>query len=206
MATRYGVRPAFPTSHLVARNWGNAQALPLCLAWMGFTGAILYRLRAHWLHAPGPRADLRVRSPILWVGIVALVLNASTPYLGIKTRAAFTMFSNLRTEPGHWNHLVIPESVRVFGWLDGGDVRFLETDDADMAQLIDVRDAEHTPLLSARRIATEFPDATVRYTLDGVERVASPVRADPVLGVPLSTAQDHYAAIRPYADGGSCQH
>ena len=206
VATRYGVLPALPPSHVVARNWGNAQALPLCLAWMGFTGWVRYRVRAHWLPAPGPRAGLRVRSPILWVGIVVLVLNAATPYLGVKTRAAFTMFSNLRTEPGHWNHLVVPESVRVFGWLDGGDVRFLDTDDPGMARLIAVRDAVHTPLLSARRIAADFPDATVRYTLDGAERLASPVRADPVLGVPLSTAQHYYAAIRPYAVGGTCQH
>ena len=205
IAARYGVLPALPASHVVARYWG-AQALPLCLGWMGFTGWILYRLRAHWLRAPGPRASLRVRSPIMWVGIAALVVNAMTPYVGVKTRAAFTMFSNLRTEPGHWNHLVIPESVRVFDWLDGGDVRFLDTNDAGLTMLIADRKAEHTLLLGARRLAAEFPDATVRYTLNGVERVASPVRADPVLGAPLSVAQEYYAAIRPYAVGGTCQH
>jgi hypothetical protein len=173
---------------------------------MGFTGWILYRLRGRWLRAPGPRATLRIRGPILWLGIAALVLNAATPYLGVKTRAAFTMFSNLRTEPGHWNHLVVPESARVFDWLDGGDVRFLETDDARLARLIADREAEHTLVLGARRLVAEFPDATVRYTLDGVERVAAPVRADPVLGTPLTAVQDWYAAIRPYAAGGTCQH
>jgi hypothetical protein len=28
------------------------------------------------------------------------------------------MFSNLQTEPGHWNHMVVPEAVRVFGAQD----------------------------------------------------------------------------------------
>ncbi len=205
VAARYGVLPALPPSNVVARYWGG-QAMLLCLAWMGFTGWVLYRLRAHWLHAPAPRASFRVRSPIMWLGIAALVLNAATPYLGVKTRAAFTMFSNLRTEPGHWNHLVVPESVRVFSWLDGGDVRFVETDHPGLAALIADREAEHTLVLGARRLATQFPDARVRYTLDGVERVAAPVRADPVLGAPLTPAQDWYAAIRPYAAGGTCQH
>jgi hypothetical protein len=205
VTTRYGLLPLLPDSNVVARYWG-AQGTLLCLGWMGFTGWILYRLRAHWLLAPGPRARLRVRSPILWVGIAALVLNAATPYLGIKTRAAFTMFSNLRTEPGHWNHLVIPESVRVFHWLDGGDVRFLEVSDPGLVELLADWRAEHVPLLGARRLVADFPDATVRYTLDGVERVAAPVRADPVLGRPLSPVQYWYAAIRPYAEGGTCQH
>jgi hypothetical protein len=204
VALRYGVL-ALPVPYVVARYWYSI-ALLMCLVWMGFTGWILYRLRAHWLHAPGPRATLRVRSPIMWVGIAALVLNAATPYLGVKTRAAYTMFSNLRTEPGHWNHLVVPESVRVFDWLDGGDVRFLEVDHPGLAALIADREAGHTLLLGARRLVAEFPDATVRYTLDGAERVAAPVSADPVLGAPLPPVQDWYAAIRPYAEGGTCQH
>lgn len=205
IAARYGLLPALPPTHVVARHWG-AQSTPLCLGWMGFTGWVLYRLRAHWLSAPGPRASLRVRSPIMWVCIAALLLNAVTPYLGVKTRAAFTMFSNLRTEPGHWNHLVIPESVRVSDWLEGGDVRFLKIDDPELALLIATRESEHLPLLGARMLVAEFPDATVRYTLNGVERVASPVRADPVLGAPPSTLQEYYAAIRPYADGNTCKH
>ncbi len=205
VAVRYGVLDGLPVPPLVTRYWYSL-ALLLCLAWMGFTGWVLYRLRARWLHAPGPRAALRIRSPIMWVGIAALVLNAATPYLGVKTRAAFTMFSNLRTEPGHWNHLVVPESVRVFDWLEGGDVRFLEIDHSGLAALVADREAENVLLLGARRLVAEFPDATVRYTLDGVERVAAPVRADPVLGAPLSPVQDLYAAIRPYAPGGTCQH
>lgn len=205
VAVRYALLPKLPGTLEDARYWG---AVTLCLGWMGATGWVLVRLRHHWIPAPadGSRASTSIRSPIMWVGIAALVLNAATPYLGVKTRAAFTMFSNLRTEPGHWNHLLVPEQIRVLDWLDGGDVRFLSTDDADLAAAIIEAEAEHIVLLGARRIVADFPDATVHYTLDGVVRVAAPVSADPVLGAPLSPLQEWFGAARPYAEGGTCQH
>ncbi|MGI8624212.1 MAG: hypothetical protein ACR2NB_12190, partial [Solirubrobacteraceae bacterium] len=52
--------------------------------------------------------------PAFAVGLLALVLNAASPYLGLKTEATFAMFSNLQTEPGHWNHLLLPERLRIF--------------------------------------------------------------------------------------------
>ena len=40
-------------------------------------------------------------------------LNALTPYVGLKTQNSWTMYSNLQTEPGRWNHSLIPEVVRL---------------------------------------------------------------------------------------------
>jgi hypothetical protein len=60
--------------------------------------------------------------------------------------------------------------------------------------------------VGARRLATSHPGATVTYTLDGVLRTAAPVAADPVLGRPLSFAEDWYGAARPYTADGACQH
>jgi len=74
------------------------------------------------LGAPGPprypARTLRLRHPVLLAGALLLVVNALCPYLGLKTDSSFEMFSNLRTEPGAWNHLVVPETVRVFGYQD----------------------------------------------------------------------------------------
>jgi hypothetical protein len=69
---------------------------------------------------PGDRAAGRLRALRPAYALVALVLavNAASPYLGLKTEATFAMFSNLQTEPGHWNHLLVPEAVRVFGAQD----------------------------------------------------------------------------------------
>lgn len=187
-----------------ARHWG---AVVLCLGWMALTTVILWRLRRSWFPGvPRPRARLAVRNPVLVIGLLALVLNGASPYLGLKTTAAFTMFSNLRTEPGHWNALLVPESARAFGWLDGGDVRFLRTDDPEMQAEIEDEEAQHIVLMGARRIAGHHLDATVTYTLDGVLRTASPVSSDPVLGRPLSTAENWFGAARPFTAGGTCQH
>lgn len=66
-------------------------------------------------------APARARSrltPILVAGAALLVLNGLAPYLGLKTDTSFEMFSGLRTEPGAWNSLVVPEAVRVFDYQD----------------------------------------------------------------------------------------
>jgi hypothetical protein len=185
-----------------ARNWGAAL---LCAGWMALCGWLLVRLWRHWVFAPGPRASLRVTDAVMLVGLGLLVLTAATPYLGLKSRASLTMFSNVRTEPGHWNHLLVPEQVRLFDWQDG-DVHFLSSDDPALDAKIAGHEGEHTVLLDLRRLVDEFPDAAVRYELDGVERIAAPLSADPVLGAPLSPAQELFAAMRPYNETGSCQH
>ena len=61
-----------------------------------------------------PPSSLRVGHPVFAAGILVLVCNAMTPYLGLKTESSFAMFSNLHTETGYWNHAFIPEGVRVF--------------------------------------------------------------------------------------------
>ncbi len=61
---------------------------------------------------------LRLGHPVFVVGILLLVANSLSPYLGLKTESSFTMFSNLQTEAGRWNHLFIPEAVRIFPYQD----------------------------------------------------------------------------------------
>jgi hypothetical protein len=43
-------------------------------------------------------------------------LNGISPYLGLKTESSFAMFSNLRTEGGVSNHLIVPASVQIFDY------------------------------------------------------------------------------------------
>jgi len=59
-----------------------------------------------------------IRHPIVVTGTLALIINGFCPYLGLKTDTSFAMFSGLRTEPGTWNHLFVPQAVRVFGYQD----------------------------------------------------------------------------------------
>ncbi len=62
----------------------------------------------------GPALPVRGRMhPALGVILALLALNAAAPYLGLKRQYTFAPFSDLRTRPGDWNHLLVPEAVRV---------------------------------------------------------------------------------------------
>jgi hypothetical protein len=195
---------ALPTGLQWRAHWMSAAVL--CTAWLGWSGWLLWSLRRDWIRAPGPTARLTVTNAVMLLGVGLLVLTALMPYLGLKTRAALTMFSNVRTEPGSWNHLVFPEAMRVFDWQDGV-VSFVGTDEPALeAEIRSFARDNRMPLLEARRLVENYPDADVRYVLDGTVRLASPVSADPVLGAPLSSVQRWLGAMRPYTDEPRCQH
>jgi hypothetical protein len=48
----------------------------------------------------------------------ALVMNSASPYLGLKTQASFSMYSNLRTEGTEWNHAIMPSFMRIMSLQD----------------------------------------------------------------------------------------
>ncbi|MBJ7289586.1 HTTM domain-containing protein, partial [Williamsia sp.] len=79
-----------------------------------------------------PPSGRRLWHPILVVAVALLLVNAACPYLGLRSESTFTMFSNLRTEQGAWNHVLIPETVRVFGSQDRL-VTVVATDDPALA-------------------------------------------------------------------------
>ncbi len=64
--------------------------------------------------------------------VFLVVLNGMGPYLGYKTRSAFDMYSNLRMEGGHPNHLIIPRSADLFG-IQADRVQVVESDDPRMS-------------------------------------------------------------------------
>lgn len=61
-----------------------------------------------WREAPGSRA--RRAAPAF---AVAWLCNGLTPYTGLQFQHTGAMLSNLRIDRGCWNHLVVPESVRL---------------------------------------------------------------------------------------------
>jgi hypothetical protein len=75
--------------------------------------ALIHRLRTRaitTLARPVGGAGVMMAAPLL------VVLNGMCPYLGLKTDSSFAMFSNLRTERGFANHLVIPPGPQPFGF------------------------------------------------------------------------------------------
>lgn len=94
--------------------------------------AALWSIRS--LRGEATSALLRLRSFTLWAYLAFLAFNCLCPYLGLKTRSALAMHCNLRTEKGHWNHLFLPERMRVFGYQDEL-VTVLESNLADLDYL-----------------------------------------------------------------------
>lgn len=105
-----------PTAQTTAVAWGTRLVvLALVLAGAMLTLAVR---RTPGRRGRPERLRLRLGHPAFVAGVALLVLNAASPYLGLKTESAFTMFSNLQTEAGDWNHAFVPEAVRVFGYQD----------------------------------------------------------------------------------------
>jgi hypothetical protein len=82
------------------------------LVFVGLISGVV-SLVGRWWNAPPPASLGRP-----WVGLVVLaVLNGLSPYLGLKTRSGFTMYSNLRIEAAYSNHLFAPPSSDPLGLL-----------------------------------------------------------------------------------------
>jgi len=121
----------------LATRWRWVVAIGVPLASLD---AILY-FRGHWVSYPawqlseagvwllwaaawvalGPWSDVsaegwREKLSLPWPGrllIAAFLLNATTPYLGLQFHHTAAMLSNLRIDRGCWNHLIVPEAVRL---------------------------------------------------------------------------------------------
>lgn len=116
-------------------------------------------------YAPHP---LRLASPVWVIGPALVFLNALTPYLGLKTQNSWTMYSNLQTEPGRWNHSLIPEDVRVFG-LQDDRVRIVSSSDEDLQEAAD--EGWEWSLWALRQKAQRDEDFAVTYVSDGRQTV-----------------------------------
>jgi hypothetical protein len=185
--------------------------------WMVIWTVLLAANWRHWLTLSARKGRFGAGHPFFVVVLVLILVNAASPYIGLKTRFSFTMFSNLQTEPGRWNHVVLPEAVRVFD-LQKGLVRFDQISDPALAAAIDVysgpkrwssgavmSDEAWVVLLAARRLVSNYPDATVRYEYEGEARVAAPVASDPILGGSVPFIVQKLGGFRPVDNEDTCQ-
>lgn len=126
-----------------------------------------------------------MRAGALGAVVLAIILvNAASPYAGAKSLWSLTMYSNLRTEPGHWNHLIVPEDVRVLGWQDDL-VRIDDAADEEVARALGLDwPAAPTlvPAMQVAQVADRHPDAEV--TVDGqvlaLDTLAGSPRSEPL--------------------------
>lgn len=106
-----------------------------------------------------------IRSPLL-VALAGLVLlNGLTPYLGLKTRSSFDMYANLRVHDGETNHLLIPRTLDLFGYLEA-PVRIITT--SDPALMADyVKEDYLMPYFEFRNYLSTHQDISIEYARAG---------------------------------------
>ena len=185
-----------------ARRWIPVLVfLPWAAAW---TAALVAVVRRRGSAASVRPAQFVPRAPLLGLGILFLVLNATSPYIGLKTLSSFTMYSDLRTEPGTWNHWLVPESVRVFDW-QADPIRVHEIDDPALSDALGLDEGDQMPALAVRVAADGFPDATVTYEDRGGLVRAAPLDADPIVGADVSRFQMWFGAMRTFGSERRCQ-
>ena len=79
--------------------------------WVTAAGLIVASFRGPRI-ARGAWSEAGV-SKTAWALFALFIANAATPYLGLQFHHAGAMLSNLRIDEGCWNHLLVPESVRI---------------------------------------------------------------------------------------------
>lgn len=159
-ALRYGALLLLLTA-AVGRGWLLGDLAWILLTWATFLLYMaivvsfgLYILGATgWLVSAGARL-LRPLRPTHGVLLVAIVLNAASPYLGLKTTSSLTMFSNLRTEGGTTNHLVLPR-LSLANYQDDL-VRIVETNHPELSAI--AGRGELITFHELRRAAGAYPD------------------------------------------------
>lgn len=145
----------------------------------------------------------------LWIFPLLVVVNGACPYLDLKTTTAFSMFSNLRTEDGHNNHLFLPR-LPLFGYQDDL-VEVLEANDLRLAGL--ARSGDLLPWFEFRRIAsTTRPGTVIRCRRNGEHLVlarddGSPVSQEVFTPHPWWMAKLLvFRPIRPFGEPMTCRH
>jgi hypothetical protein len=147
---------------------------------------------------------------ILMLFPLIIAINGGSPYLGLKTQTAWSMFSNLRTEGGFTNHLIIRHPYYLADY---------QTDLVEIKHSSDPRlSAFHEkgyliPYFELRRYmsmnaSSESDEYKLEYVRKGSNKKVSNPGDDPVLFEPENYFLRKLLSFRPVPsdNSGVCQH
>ena len=180
---------------LVALNDLIAAPAELVLPLWGLYSAALILLFVLLPKAPPARPAFSFRPwPVLLVPLLT-GLNGCSPYLGLKTETAFAMYSNLRTEGGQSNHLLVPAGVQVFCFQRD----LIEIKDSSSGFLASLaRRKLMLPFFEVRALLQQHPTTSLTY-----ERHADPSASpDAQLRQPIPWPLRKLLYFRPVALSG----
>lgn len=133
--------------------------------------------------------------------ILLAIINGLCPYLGLKTQGSFTMFSNLQTEAGEWNHLLMPEGVRFSDQYQDRLVRVVASSDTVLNKKYVEPGLLATEFELRRRIMAQ-PSLSLTIERDGQEVVIDRADRDASLGKPLDLLSRKLLVFRPVSPDG----
>jgi hypothetical protein len=145
-------------------------------------GIAAWTMRRERLQQPAARSLLAV-GPVLAIFPLLVVLNGACPYLGSKTETAFAMYSNLRTEGGATNHLLLPRPLALFDY-QTDLVQIESSSDAVLSDL--AREGHPVPFYVLRKRVNEVASAgatgiAIQYTRAGQTSSTTAAERDPEL-------------------------
>ncbi|MBL8271079.1 hypothetical protein [Steroidobacter sp.] len=154
----YSRQAHIPPSHAYQSVW--------VLMWVVYGGIAMLLLSeaalSHlpWQGNPGPR-----RSLWLYAIPTALFIICLAPYFGSRTEASIAMFSNLHTEAGSSNHLLIDQPIDLFPYQR--EVAMIKASSDPDLQHFANRD-QGLVMFSLLERLRKKPDQWVTYELNGV--------------------------------------
>jgi hypothetical protein len=95
--------------------------------------------------------------------LALFVTNCLGPYLGTKTRSGLTMYSNLRLEPEYSNHLLVPRSANLLGFLSN-TAEVMELNKACSTRL---KPGLNYPLFELSRVSKQCPEELISIKYEG---------------------------------------
>ncbi len=114
------------------------------------------------------RAGVGVGSSLLLLVPLLVLLNGLGPYVGLKLRSAWQMYSNLSVDDAGSNHLLIPRSLDIGGFL-ADSVVIVSTSD----RLLDARYVQtgaRMPYFALHAYLAEYPEVELAYIRAGQYR------------------------------------
>jgi hypothetical protein len=172
------LRPPLRRAIVVSAVFVLAALAGRTVAWLAFGVAVLGLLLVFAREDSGApdRVGLMPRQPVIALLIVLFLLNGALPYLGVKTGQTLSMFSNLTTEDGRSNHLIVRHPLALLP--QAALVRIVTTDDPFLKEIAARHDEVAQWTVLDRFARHRF--ATV-YELDG--RLVPLDPADPAAGL-----------------------
>lgn len=140
-----------------------------------------------------------------WVAALLVLAIAAAPYLGLGTHRALSMYSNLRTEGGASNHLLLPASLQIFPY-QRDLVAIHSSSAASLRNLADhgllVPWQEVRALLTTAVKQSGGAPVSIGYSRGGTRHDIPDAAADPRLGLPVSRAAVLLLRFRPVEGSG----